>query len=199
MESEADDAALVGAFQAGDAQAFDVLVERHRERIYRVCRGVLRRHDLADEACQEAFVKAWHALASFKNESTFTTWMHRIAINAAHDARARESSRARTIAEAAREAPATAPRPRRALEALITEQELGVLREAITRLPDKQRETLMLKVQQELKYTEIAEVMDCPVGTAKANFHHAVQNLRRALTRDGIVPSSGFTGAEEAT
>jgi len=48
-------------------------------------------------------------------------------------------------------------------------------------LPDRQRETLMLKVQQDLKYTEISEILGCPVGTAKANFHHAVQNLKRAL------------------
>ena len=198
VETEPDDAALVVAFQNGDERAFDVLVSRHRQRIYRVCRGILRQHELADDACQEAFVKAWHALARFKHESSFTTWMHRIAINAARDARSREASRARTATEAARESPATAPRPPRPVDVMIVEQEIMALRDAVTGLPEKQRATFVLKVQQDLKYTEIAEIMDCPVGTAKANFHHAVQNLKRAFGRTGMLPATEADGAEES-
>lgn len=186
-EAETDEA-LVAAFQAGDASAFDELVMRHRRQIHRVCRGILKSPEQADEACQDAFVKAWQGLARFKGESTFKTWMYRIGMNAAHDMRAREATQARVRDESAREAPILA-RAVRPSDPVAHEQELGILREAIARLPDRQRETLLLKVQGDLKYTEISEILGCPVGTAKANFHHAVQNLKRQLATSGLIPA----------
>lgn len=191
-----DDDALVASFLAGEATAFDALVTRYRRQIYNVCHGILHDHAQADEACQEAFLKAWHGLPRFKGESSFRTWLYRIGMNAAHDMRARESARARTRAEAARELPRTGARPR-ALDDLVQEQELQRLQDAIARLPERQRLTLTLKVQ-ELKYTEIAEVLGSPVGTVKANFHHAVQNLRRMLAPEGASAGAALTAGEEA-
>ena len=178
-----DDAALVRAFQSGDEAAFTALVQRHRQAVYRVARGILRSHEEADEAAQEAFVKAWQALGAFRGEASFKTWVYRIAMNTAFDMRTREAGRRRVRDEAEREA-AVHSRPRlgpRALDALVADEELALLRAAVASLPDRQRVTLTLKVDEGLKYTEIAEVLGCPVGTAKANFHHAVQNLRRRL------------------
>jgi RNA polymerase sigma-70 factor (ECF subfamily) len=102
-----EDADLVKQFLAGRREAFDALVERHRGRVYRIARMIVKRHDLADEATQEAFVKAHQALPRFKGDSRFKTWLHRIAVNAALDLRAREAARSadgpdpETLADAA--------------------------------------------------------------------------------------------------
>jgi RNA polymerase sigma-70 factor, ECF subfamily len=203
-DPEATDDALVAAFQAGDVAAFEELVRRYRRQIHRVCRGILRSPEQADEACQDAFVKAWNGLARFQGQSSFKTWMYRIGMNAAHDMRAREATQARVRDESAREAPIQQARSGRAADPVEHAQELRMLREAVANLPDRQRETLLLKVQQDLKYTEISDVLGCPVGTAKANFHHAVQNLRRALVEAGLVPRTAGsalpldTAAEES-
>jgi RNA polymerase sigma-70 factor (ECF subfamily) len=196
-DSERPDDDLVAAFQAGQTSAFEELVRRYRSQIHRVCRGILRNADQADEACQDAFVKAWNGLAGFKRESSFKTWMYRIGMNAAHDMRAREATQARARHEAALEAP-VALRAVRSEDPVAKAQELSMLRAAVATLPDRQRTTLLLKVQGDLKYVEIAEILGCPVGTAKANFHHAVQNLRRALAGTGLVaPGSDALRAGE--
>ena len=183
-----DDIALIEAFQAGREHAFTELVERHRRQVYHVARSVLRNHEKADEATQDAFVKAYQGLAKFKGESSFKTWMHRIAFNAALDLRSREMTQDKSRREAQLEAKAAEPKAAlgpKPLEALIQGEALDSLREAIAELPNRQRLTLMLRVNQDLKFSEIAETMACPVGTAKANFHHAVKNLRKLLAPEG--------------
>lgn len=178
-----DDSELIERFQAGDETAFDELVGRYRRQVYRVARGILRSHEQADEAAQDALLKAHSGLKSFKGESTFKTWMYRIAMNAAFDLRSREMTQARARQGAAAEAltDARVPRGPRALDDLIRAQELGRVREAVARLPERQRLTLTLRVQDDLKLGEIAEILACPVGTVKANLHHAVENLKRQL------------------
>jgi RNA polymerase sigma-70 factor (ECF subfamily) len=181
-----DDHDLIKAFQSGDESAFAELVSRHRRQVYRVARGILRNHEQADDAAQETFVKAWQALAQFRGDASFKTWVYRIAMNTAFDIRSREAVRQRTLDESAREGRSEilrmhAPRP---IDELIRDEVGAGVREAVAKLPDRQRVTMQLKVFEGLKYTEIAEVLDCPVGTAKANMHHAVQNLRRHLGAD---------------
>ena len=174
---------LISAFQAGDAAAFTELVHRYRRQVYRVARGILRNHEQADEAAQDAFVKAYLGLARFKAESTFKTWMYRIAMNAAFDLRAREATQARARAEA--EIQSKTERPQapalRAVDDMTRDRERAAVRAAVAQLPERQRLTLNLRVQEGLKYAEIAEALGCPIGTVKANVHHAVQNLRKLL------------------
>ena len=182
-----DDEEVIRAFQGGDEAAFSDLVDRYRRPVYRIARGILKNHAQADEAAQDAFVKAWQGLPSFRGDSTFKTWMYRIAMNAAFDFRAREATQARTREEAALRAIIDArPAPRRAIDELIDEEERKSMRAAVDGLPDKQRATLLLRIQDDLKYTEIAEVLGCHVGTVKANFHHAVKNLQEALGKQPL-------------
>jgi len=192
-----DDESLIRGFQAGDESCFGELVRRHRERVYRVARTVLRDHAQADEASQEAWVKAYHGLAAFQGESRFTTWMHRIAVNAALDLREREARLRRTAEAAHRDAaPPRDPEPpgQGALGRLIRREEIERVRAAVARLPERQRLTLVLKVHEGLKYTEIAEILECPVGTAKANVHHAVANLRRLLAQGADAVAGATAG-----
>jgi RNA polymerase sigma-70 factor (ECF subfamily) len=192
------DGELVRAFQAGDEAAFSELIRRHRRAVYAAAHSVLRGHDAADEAAQDAFLKAWHGLRGFKGDSSVRTWLYRIGLNAAHDLRSREATQQRAKDETRRlGGPERDPAPRpRALEDLIAGERLGRVRAAVERLPERQRLTLTLKVVQDLKYTEIASLLQCPVGTVKANFHHAVQNLRKLL---GAAPATaGEPGAVAA-
>jgi RNA polymerase sigma-70 factor (ECF subfamily) len=183
---ERDDAELVRAFQAGDADAFATLVERYRRPLWRVAWGILRNAEQADEATQDAFVKAWHGLSSFKGESTFKTWVYRITMNAAFDLRQREQAQGRARARAEHEALAATPgRGPRVLRALIEDEQAEQVRQAMALLPERQRLTLTLRLRDGLKYAEIAEALETSVGTVKANIHHAVRNLRKALGEMG--------------
>lgn len=197
---EPTDSELVSRFQAGDRDAFGLLVARWRLPVYRVARGSLRSHELADDATQEAFVKAWHGLMSFRGESSFKTWIFRIAMNAAHDVRARERSRAALGEQLAREGEELVPRQARPrpVEDLIREQELERMRSAMERLPDRQRETLRLRVVQGLSIQDVADVLGCPAGTVKANLHHAVANLRKQLGAESPAESDQASGAARA-
>ena len=189
-----EDSELVRVFQGGDESAFDELVSRHRRQAYGLARSMLRSHEQADEVAQDAFLKAYQGLANFKGGSTFKTWLYRITVNTALDLRAREATQRRVRAAARQErgdGPPADPRPR-PLDVLMREQELVRLREAMARLPERQRLTLSLRVQQDLKYSEIAAVLGCPVGTVKANHHHAVRNLRRYLSEaEAAEPQDG--------
>lgn len=191
-----DDAALIEAARAGDEAAFGQLVRRHRQRVWRVCRSVVRRPEQADEAAQDALLKAWKGLDGFQGDASFTTWLHRIARNAALDLLAREGTQEKVRREAERageRAPVERPAAPRALESLLQDEQRGALRAAIARLPERQRLTLVLRVQHDLTFPEIAETLGCAVGTAKANFHHAVKGLRRWL-----VPSSRAAATRSA-
>jgi len=171
------DLALVRRFQAGEESAFDLLVEEHRQEVYRLAHRLLGNHADADDLAQEAFLRVYRSLRRFRGESAFRTYLTRIVLNLAADRRrARRARRQVSMDEVPeREHPgATEP----AETGLIREE---VLRRAVGRLPPRQRETLILRVFQEMKFREIAKVMGCTVGTAKANFFHALKGLRERV------------------
>src|SRR5687768_10848473 len=156
-----EDSELVTACRGGDTRAFETLVGRYRRPVYRIARGILKNHEQADEAAQDAFLKAHLGLPGFMGGSSFKTWMYRIAINAAFDLLGRETTQRRAREQAMRETggePELAREPS-AVASLIQAEDLARLREAIAMLPERQRLTLELKVREDLKYTEIAEVL----------------------------------------
>jgi RNA polymerase sigma-70 factor (ECF subfamily) len=174
-EATASDEDLVTRFQQGDEVAFDDLVRRHRTTVYRAAWRLTGNHAEADDLAQEAFLRAYRALGGFRRESLFATWMVRIVMNLALTWR-----RARRP---------TVPVDRvRGLESGGAPADRSVLRsevrEAVDRLPRRQRQVLLLKVYAGLKFAEIAEVAGMSVGTAKATFFHAVRGLRGRLGVD---------------
>ncbi len=174
------DAELVARFKGGDESAYDGLVARHRMAIYRIAFRLTGRHEEADDLAQEAFLRAYRALARFRGESTFRTWITRIAINLAHDARL--AHRATMPLEAARGLHASGDGGH---EAALK----GQVREAVLGLPPRQRQVLVLKVYEGMKFSEIAEAAGISIGTAKATFFQAVRGLRERL-------GAGLGGAE---
>jgi RNA polymerase sigma-70 factor (ECF subfamily) len=171
LPSETDEQ-LVARFQAGDEAAFDALVVRHRAAIYCLAHRLTGRHEDADDLAQEAFLRAYRGLHRFRGESRFRTWMTRILVNLAINSR-RARRATVPLEEAAGQTAVTGEGPETTLRRQV--------RQAVRRLPRRQRQILMLKVYEEMKFIEIADVTGISVGTAKATFFQAVQGLRRRL------------------
>jgi RNA polymerase sigma-70 factor (ECF subfamily) len=176
-----DDGDLVKRFQNGDESRFNLLVQRHREEVYRLAFRFMRNHADADDVAQETFLRAYRSLGRFRGESSFKTWIYRIAVNTAYNYL--------NSPHASRRAEIEADTPDESVEAeglrRLEEKDLSRrLKRAVDRLPDRQRQTVILKVYQELKFREIAQVMNCREGTAKANFFHGMRRLKRELEAD---------------
>jgi RNA polymerase sigma-70 factor, ECF subfamily len=175
-----DDRALVLACLSGRREAFDELVVRHRRAVYRLCYRFVGNHEDATDLAQEVFLRAFRALRNFKGDSAVGTWLHRIAVNLSLNAVASRTRRAETSEE--RAAPvASGPD---AMSLVLSGERAAHVRAAIARLPRKQRATLVLRVYQEMSHQEIAELLGSSVGAAKANFFHALANLKRLLGGD---------------
>jgi len=169
---------LVRRFQAGEDRAFDELVQTHRREIYRLAYRLLGNHADADDLTQDAFLRVYQSLARFRGESSFRTWMTRIVLNLAADRRNERTAKRQVSLE---EVPLkelgveTGPTARHFPFAERTVQR------AVGLLPPRQRETLILRIFEGMKFHEIAAVMGCTVGTAKANFFHALKGLRERV------------------
>ncbi len=177
-----DDSILVERFRHGDEGAFNQLVERHKREAYFIALRLCRSQEDARDLAQDAFVRCYQSMENFRGDCSFRTWLYRIVINLSLNyLKSPRVSRRVELPEGAMEAVPNGTAVNGPAEALLRRQRLALLKEAITRLPAKQKQTLLLKVYGELKYEEISEIMGCPVGTAKANFYHAVKRLRELI------------------
>lgn len=186
-----DDARLVARFQEGDESAFEELVLRHRRAAYRLAFRLAGGHAEADDLAQEAFVRAYRGLRRFRGEARFGTWLTRIVVNLAIDARAARRPvlplEAVTGAGGAGPASASAGGPP---EAALRRQ----VRQAVRRLAPRQMQVVMLKVYEGMTFAEVARAAGISVGAAKATFFQAVRNLKDRLRTPPLAPS----GKEEA-
>ena len=162
----------------GDRAAFETLYTRHRNRVFalvwRLCGGD---HGLAEDLLQEAFVRAWQKLDSFRGDSRFATWLHRLTVNVAlSDRRIRVRRLEReTALEGAAERTASGAQDVYAGTNMDLEQ-------AISRLPERARTVLVLFDVEGYSHAEIAELAGMAVGSSKAQLHRARKLLRKALT-----------------
>ncbi len=201
MTSEAggpSDRDAIERAQAGDAEAYRVLVERYQVRAFRLAMRVLRDEDAARDAVQEAFVKAWSALPRFEGRSGFFTWLYRLVMNQCLDQKRRDRSDRSTPWEEGGAAEAEVglrPPPEVdgvafAPAAEVARKELrDRLGSAIERLPDGARETLLLREVEGLSYAEIAEALAIPKGTVMSRLHYARKQLRAWLEEAGEEPA----------
>jgi RNA polymerase sigma-70 factor, ECF subfamily len=193
LDEHTDDRALVQATLDGQRDAFDLIVERYRRTVYQVCFRFVGNHEDASDLAQDAFVRAYRALGTFKGDAALGTWLYRIAVNvslnrlalkrpphesldAAPDARAedgRAAGESRVLEDTKGERPD---------EPVMRAERAAIVKAAIARLPDKQRATLILRVYHELPHEEIARMLGSSVGAVKANFFHALQNLKRLMS-----------------
>jgi RNA polymerase sigma-70 factor, ECF subfamily len=168
------DAEFVDRALHGDKLAFDALVTAHREAIARLCFRYVRRHEDAEDVAQRVFLNAFEKLREFRRESTFRTWIHRIAVNVALN-HIRNSARETPIGELD-----DLPTFTNALETsrLVATEVWNRVAARIADLPPKQRLVVELRLFHELSFGEIAIIADCSEDSAKVNFHHGVKRLR---------------------
>jgi RNA polymerase sigma-70 factor (ECF subfamily) len=185
------DSGLIDSALAGAREAFDELVLKYQKPLYGMLYRMVSDPDDAADLLQKTFVKAFTGLAGFERRSSFKTWLYQIAINLA-----KNLYRDRAQAERVPLDNVVIKRNPRTLDRLIVKEQRERLRNAMTGLPEKQRLTVMLRVQEGKKFEEIAAIMKCSVGTSKANYHHAVQKLKGMMAEDGK-PDAGTREPEE--
>jgi RNA polymerase sigma-70 factor (ECF subfamily) len=175
--SELDEAGLVEACLAGQPGAFDVIVERHRRSIYQLCYRFVGNHEDARDLSQDIFLRAYRGLGKFRGGSALSTWLYRIGVNLCLNRVSRKTSPIESIDDQQH----IDTRSESASDRLLREERGVRVRKAIATLPPKQRATLILRMYHELSHEEIAGVLGSSVGAVKANFFHALGNLRKQL------------------
>lgn len=184
------DELLVRSAREGSREAFDALVRRYQFQAVALTRSILRNFELAEDASQNAFAKAYFALAHFREDSKFKTWFFRILINEAKDVLRREKVRGlfRFVRETDREddesvsilelIPSHDRSPKEALEAEEAKERLD---RAIRQLPSREQEVFILRYLQGLSLAEVAEALGIALGTVKAHLAHGSNKLKSIL------------------
>lgn len=184
--SEQLDQDLVLRVQQGDKSAFDLLVIKYQHKIIQLVNRYVKDPSEAQDVAQEAFIKAYRALGNFRGESAFYTWLYRIAINTAKNylvSRARRNSDAQVDihdAEQIENAPQLQgiETPERHL---FNQEIVETIKAAIESLPEEMRIAIMLREFEGMSYEEIAEAMDCPVGTVRSRIFRAREAIDNKL------------------
>ena len=173
---------LVRDFRSGSVESFNEIVRRYREKVYWIARRVVGTHDDADDVVQEVFVKVYDSLKRFRGDSNFYTWLYRISVNVSLSA-----IRAKRIKNFVRS--------EEVVEHLVSDEELAddkilrdeyekVLKQAIDRLPPKQKTTFVMRYYEEMEFEEMSKVLNKSVGGLKANYFHAVRKIRDYVKKE---------------
>ena len=181
-----EDSKRVALAKGGDKSAFNELVKQHYDKVYRQALRMMKKEEEAKDVAQLVWIKAWEKLHSFKGDSAFSSWLYRIATFTAIDAIRKRDSRRETHADtdyldyaATIEASAVAsPRQIRSLEQKELRQ---CFQQAIERLPESQRQTIILREIDELPYDQIADRMNCKIGTVMSRLFNARKNVQQQL------------------
>ena len=192
------DERLVRRFQDGSSDAFELLVQRHSTRVYNLCLRILGDAEEAADASQDTFLAALRKLNTFRGDAAFTTWLHRVAVNACYDSLRKKRRRPLlqlAPAEGDDRPEPSVPAPDHA-EGVVLSVDVA---KALMEVPEEFRVVLVLADVQDLPYDEIATVLEIPVGTVKSRVFRGRAALGRAL---GVVkgePSrASWTSEEEA-
>ena len=169
------DLELVEKVRNGNRLAFSELVKRHQRSLLRMSLRFVKDMDVAEDVVQEAFIKAYEKLDSFEGRSSFKSWLFQIAVNTARN-KIRESRHDTTDIEDVHLAVAA-----EAESTLVHSAVADLIAGEVEKLPFKQRTALILRVYEDLSFNEIAEVMECPYDTAKANYRHALLKLKEVF------------------
>lgn len=188
-EDADSDLALVERALGDDIAAFETLVSRYQNRIVAYAARMLHDTDDAEDVAQETFIKAYRSLDSFRGASSFSTWLYRIATNLCID-RARKRKRSPQQAYSldepfdndegggGRELPDLSSEPSRGVE---RDELRRQVRETVAQMPEKLRAVLVMCDIQGMAYEQIAQTLDCPIGTVKSRLFHARADLARRL------------------
>ena len=160
---------------------FNLLMDKYQEKVYWVIRRMVIEHDSADDIAQETFVKVWKNIESFKGDSKLYTWIYRIATNEAlNHLRKKKRRFFLPIGDVEHELSSSLD-----TDIYYSGDQIQLkLQKALLKLPEKQRLVFNMKYFEEMKFKDIAEVMDVSVGSLKAQYHHAVKKIEKFIQED---------------
>jgi RNA polymerase sigma-70 factor, ECF subfamily len=187
MSEREVDQALVERVQRGDKRAFELLVTKYQRKIFRLLSRLIRDPAEIEDVAQEAFIKAYRALPNFRGESAFYTWLYRIAINTAKNHLVAQGRRVPTTTEAEVEDAenfddADQLRDVSTPDAMLLSRQVGeAVNRAIEKLPADLRTAIVLRELEGLSYEEIAESMNCPIGTVRSRIFRAREAIADEL------------------
>lgn len=184
--SESVDQKLVRRVKRGDKQAFDILVLKYQHKIVQLISRYIKDPSESLDVAQESFIKAYKALANFRGESAFYTWLYRIAINTAKNylaSRVRRSSENEIDAQVAEHYEgASRLRDQDTPEHILLSEEIGTtIHRAIEDLPEELKIAISLREFEGMSYEEIAQTMNCPVGTVRSRIFRAREAIDKKL------------------
>lgn len=179
LNTERNDGELLLSFiNEADEPAFKELVSRYQQPLYNFVWRYIGHHEDCADICQQVFIQVFNKAEQFRSESSFKTWLYQIAVNRCKDFhRSKQRKPVDTFAPDELEEKTKNMH----FEDKYINEEQRIMNDAIQKLPDKQRQTLYLHTYQDCSFSEVADIMRCPSGTAKANYHHAIKALRKIL------------------
>ena len=176
---------LIKEAQRGDVDSFERLIESHRDRLFRLVLAISMNAEDAEDALQETLIQAYRALPGFRGDSSFGTWLYRIAVNRTRNwIRTQSRGSSERIGEkiVATGGASVGPAPD---EELIGRERRREMRRALLKLPDHYRRAILLRHYLDMSYEEIADVLGIPIGTVRSRLAQAKQLLMKELaTRD---------------
>ena len=179
--SDKTDEQLVDAFRNGDEKAFETIIFRYKHRLTRLAWSVVHNEDDAMDVVQESFIKVYRKLHSFQGTSKLYTWLYRIVMNHSIDyVRKRPSAMIVPVDEMLHE-PASKDKSMQPDIHLLNKELNKKIFEAVDKLPEKQKKAVILREVEDLSYNEMAEIMNCTVGTVMSRLYYAREKLRKIL------------------
>jgi RNA polymerase sigma-70 factor (ECF subfamily) len=175
-QNQLDECDLIAKAKSGDRWAFSELVRKHRQGVINIIYRMCGNADIAEDAAQETFVKAWQHLGKYKPKSAFKNWLYKIGLNTARNALRRERDTVDVEDIIVIDKNLNPEQSIASMERTVTVQN------AIRALPEASRSVLILREYEDLSYRDIAETLDIPVGTVMSRLNYARQLLRKSLS-----------------
>lgn len=180
MKKEVDqnlktDMQLIEEVRQGQRASYSELVKRHQRGLLRLSMRFMKDMDVAQDVVQDAFIKAYEKLNLFEGRSSFKSWIYQIAVNTARNKLRENRYDFSNIDDVHLSVSATAE------SGLVHRAVSEIIQSEVDRLPFKQKTALVLRVYEDMSFAEIAEVMECPYDTAKANYRHALLKLKETF------------------
>jgi RNA polymerase sigma-70 factor, ECF subfamily len=175
VQVEKTDLQLVEEVRSGQRASFSVLVKRHQKGLLRLSMRFVKDLDVAQDVVQESFIKTYEKLNSFEGRSSFKSWLYQITVNTARNKLREDRYDYSDIEDVQLGIDPMA-------EKSLVHRAVGeILNAEVEKLPFKQKTALVLRVYEDMSFSEIAEVMECPYDTAKANYRHALLKLKEVF------------------
>ena len=182
-----DDRRLIAESLTGQTAAYGVLVRRYQDRLYNTVYRLLDSPEDAQDVVQESFISAYQSLGSFKGDSLFFTWLYRIAMNAAISLRRKKRATVSLDTGSKHDItidPLDQSRDNQPGDAMERHEQETQLQAALQKLSAEHRTVIVLKDIDDMRYEDIAEVLDVPIGTVRSRLHRARLELRQLLEKD---------------